>query len=67
VAKDSPRITDEELQRLVQKKKKIKNNHHILFGRFSENILLARPKTNSSIFSCQTRLDLQLGPGSMVR
>ena len=39
----------------------------MLFGRVSRKILLAPPKTNSSIFSCQTRLDLQKGPDSMVR
>ncbi len=65
VAKDSPRITDGELQRLVeskwQKDKKIQKfkqplHHHMLFGRVSRNILLVHPKTNSSISSCQTWL-----------
>ncbi len=69
--KDSPRITAGELQRLVEswgqnppppKKKKIKHplNHHMLFGRVSRKILLTHPKTNSSKFSYQTRLELQM-------
>jgi len=41
--------------------------HHMLFGRVSINILLAHPKTNSSIFSYQTRLEHQMGLASMVR
>ncbi len=32
----------------------------MLFGRVSRKILLTHPKTNSSIFSCQTRLELQM-------
>ncbi len=76
VAKDSPRITDGELQRLVeskwQKDKQIKKfkqplHHHMLFGRVSRNILLVHPKTNSSISSCQTWLLLQMRLASMVR
>ncbi len=71
VAKDSPRITAGELQRLVEswgqkpKKKKIKHPlyHHMLFGRVSRKIVLTHPKTNSSKFSCQTRLELQNGTG----
>ncbi len=51
--KDSPRITAGELQRLVEQPL----YHHMLFGRVSRKILLSHPKTNSSIFSCQTRLD----------
>ncbi len=39
----------------------------MLFGRVSRKILLAHPKTNSSIFSCQTRLELQMALASMVR
>ncbi len=38
-----------------------------LFGRVSRKIILALPKTNSSIFSCQTRLELQMELASMVR
>ncbi len=76
MAKDSSRTTAGELQRLVEsrgqktkKKKKIKQHlhHHMLFGRVSRKILLAHPKTISSIFSCQTRLELQMGLASMVR
>jgi len=75
VAKDSSSITDGELQRLVESwgqktwKKKIKQplHHHMLFGRVSRKILLAHPKTNSSIFSGQTRLEYQKGPDSVVR
>ncbi len=50
-------------------KKTIKQHlhHHMLFGRVSIKILLAHPKTNSSIFSYQTRLELQMGLTSMVR
>ncbi len=69
MTKDSSRTTAGELQRLVEsrgqktlkKKKKIKqhlHHHHVLFGRVSRKILLIHPKTNSSIFSCQTRLEL---------
>jgi len=75
VAKDSSRITDGELQRLVESwgqktpKKVIKQplHPHMLFERVSRKILLAHPKTNSSIFSGQTRLDLQTAQGSVVR
>ncbi len=75
MAKDSPRITAGELQRLVEswgqkpKKKKIKHPlyHHMLFGRVSRKIVLTHPKTNSSIFSCQTRLELQMALASVVR
>ncbi len=51
------------------KKKKIKHplNHHMLFGRVSRKIVLTHPKTNSSKFSCQTRLELQMALASMVR
>ncbi len=75
VAKDSPRITAGELQKLVEswgqkpKKKKIKRplHHHMLFGRVSRKILLTHPKTNSSMFRYQTRLELQMALASMVR
>ncbi len=39
----------------------------MLFGRVSRQIHLAHPKTISIIFSCQTRLELQMGLASMVR
>ncbi len=39
----------------------------MLFGRVSRKIILAHPKTISSIFSCQTRPELQMGLASMVR
>ncbi len=75
MAKDSPRTTAGELQRLVESrgqktfKKKKSNSTYIttLFGRVSRKILLAHPKTISSIFSCQTRLELQMGLASMFR
>ncbi len=74
MAKDSPTITAGELQRLVESwgqkpKKKIKHplNHHMLFGRVSRKILLTHPKTNSSKFSCQTRLELHMALASIVR
>ncbi len=68
MAKDSPRTTAGEMQKIVgsrgQKtlKKIVKQHlhHHMLFGRVSRKILLAHPKTNSSIFSYQTRLELQM-------
>ncbi len=75
MAKDSSRTTAGELQKIVESqgqktlKKFVKQHlhHHMLFGRVSRKILLAHPKTNSSIFSCQTRLELQIGLASMVR
>ncbi len=75
VAKDSPRITAGELQRLVEswgqkpKNKYIKHPlyHHMLFGRVSRKIIFTHPKTNSGIFSCQTQLELQTALASMVR
>ncbi len=75
MAKDSPRTTAGELQKIVESrgqktlKKIVKQHlhHHMLFGRVSIKILLAHPKTNSSIFSYQTRLELQMGLASMVR
>ncbi len=75
MAKDSPRTTAGELQKIVESrgqktlKKIVKQHlhHHMLFGRVSRKILLAHPKTNSSIFSYQTRLELQMGLASMVR
>ncbi len=74
-SQDSPTITASELQRLVEswgQKPKKKNiniplNHHMLFGRVSRKILLTHPKTNSSKFSCQTRLELQMALASIVR
>ncbi len=61
MAKDSPRTTTGELQKIVesrdQKSFKIVNQHlhyHILFGRVSRKMILALSKTNSSIFSYQT-------------
>ncbi len=70
MAKDSPRITAGELQRLVEswgQKPKHPLYHHMLFGRVSRKILLTHPKTNSSKFSCQTRLELQMALASIVR
>ncbi len=50
-------------------KKMVKRHlhQHMLFGRVSRKILLTHPKTISSIFSYQTRLELQMGLASMVR
>ncbi len=74
MSKDFSRITAGELQRLVgswgQKPKQVSNkplHHHMLFGRVSIKIILAHPKTISSKFSCQTRLELQMALASMVR
>ncbi len=69
MAKDSSRTTAGEFQKIVesrgQKTKKIivkqHLHHHMLFGRVSRKILLTHPKIISSIFSCQTRLELQMG------
>ncbi len=74
MAKDSSRTTAGELQKIVESQgqktfKKMSNSTYItmLFGRVSIKILLAHPKTNSSIFSYHTRLKLQMGLASMVR
>ncbi len=75
MAKDSPRTTAGELQKIVESrgqktlKKIVKQplHYHMLFGRVSRKIILAHPKTNSSIFSYQTRLELQMELASMVR
>ncbi len=75
MAKDSPRTTAGELQKIVESRgqKTLKEivkqhlHHHMLFGRVSRKIPLAHPKTNCSIFSNQTRLELQMGLASMVR
>ncbi len=75
MTKDSPRITAGELQEIVESRgqKTLKTivkqplHHHMLFGRVSRKILLAHPKTISSIFSYQTRMELQMGLASMVR
>ncbi len=61
MVKDSLRTTAGELQKIVESLgqktfKKLSNlHHHVLFGRVSRKIILASPKTNSSIFSYQTR------------
>ncbi len=75
VSKDSPRTTAGELQKILESrcqktlKKIVKQHlhHHMLFGRVSRKIILTHPKTDSSIFSYQTRLELQMGLASMVR
>jgi len=59
VAKDSSKIIDGELQRLLESwgqkayKKKNQTTKQTL-GRVSRKVLLAPPKINTSIFSCQT-------------
>ncbi len=74
MAKDSPRTTARELQKIVESqgqktlKQIVKQHlHHHMFGRVSRKIIIAHPKTISSIFSYQTRLELQMGLASMVR
>ncbi len=74
MAKDSPRTTAGDLQKIVKSlgqktlKKIVKHHlHHYMFGRVSRKIILAHPKTNSSIFSYQTRLELHMGLTSMIR
>ncbi len=71
VAKDSPRTTAGELQRLFESR--VRNLKQIFIsnipyittccsggfqGKFTH---FTHPKTNSSIFSCQTQLELQMG------
>ncbi len=70
MAKDSPRTTAGEMQKIVESRgqktlKMVKQHlhHHMLFGRISRQILQPPPKTISSIFSYQTRLELQMGTG----
>ncbi len=71
MAKDSPRTTAGELQNKVESlgqktlNKIVKQHlhHHMLFERALRKIILSHPKTNSSIFSYQTRLELQLTTG----
>ncbi len=62
MAKDSPRITAVELQNIVESRgqktlerncQTVPTSPHVV-GRVSRKILLAHPKTNSSIFSYQT-------------
>ncbi len=77
--KDSPRATAGELQKKVEfrgqktflKMINQRLHHHMLFGRVSIKKIKKRKcfhqKTTSSIFSCQTRLKLQMGLASMVR
>jgi len=74
VAKDSLRTTAGELQKIVEswgqktlKMVKQHLHHHMLFRRGTRKSILAHPKTNSSIFSYQTRLELQMGLASMIR
>ncbi len=63
------RIVEKEFRGQKTFKKIVKQplHHHMLFGRVSRQIHLAHPKTISIIFSCQTRLELQMGLASMVR
>ncbi len=64
MAKDSPRTTAGELQKIVESlgqktlEKNVKQHlhHHVLLGMVSRKIILAHPKTNSSIFSYQTQV-----------
>ncbi len=76
MAKDSPKTTTGELQnsqnavsgpeKPLKKKFKQHLHHHMLFGRVSRKIILAHPKTNSSIFSFQTQLELQVALAYIV-
>ncbi len=79
MAKDSSRITAGELQKRVVSKSenlKKKNNQtaptspHVVWEGFKKKIKKRQcfhQKTNFSIFSCRTRLELQMGLASMVR
>ncbi len=75
MAKDSSRTTAGELQKIVESRgqktfKKIIKHHlhhcYIVWEGFKKR-KCSHPKTNSSIFSCQTRLELQMALASMVR
>ncbi len=73
MAKDSQRTTAVELQKIVESQgqktencKTAPTSPHVVWEGFKK-ILLAHPKTISSIFSYQTRLELQMGLASMVR
>ncbi len=74
MAKDSSRIPAGELQKIVesQGQKTLKKNcttpayPHVVWEGFKKNVP-SSSKTNSSIFSYQTRLELQMGLASMVR
>ncbi len=60
-------LTASFCQKLCSRKSTVFLHHHMLFGRISRKTLLTHPKTNSSIFSYQTQLELQMGLASMVR
>ncbi len=68
MAKDSSKTTAGELQKIVESRgqKTLKKNCQTA-PTLPHGVLLAHPKTISSIFSCQTRLELQMGLASMVR
>ncbi len=75
VAEDFPRTTAREQQKIVESlgqktfKKKgqtAPTSPHVVWE-VSRKIILAHPKTNSSIFSYQTQLELQMGLASMIR
>ncbi len=79
MAKDSSRITAGELQKKVEFRgqKTFKKNYqtaptspHVVWEGFKKKIKKRKcfhQKTNSSIFSYQTQLELQMGLASMVR
>ncbi len=60
-------IVESRGQKTLRKNVKQHLHHHMLFGRVSRKNVLAHPKSNSSIFSYQTQLELQMGLASMVR
>ncbi len=83
MAKDSSKITAGELQKIVESRgqKNFKKNYyqtaptspHVVWEGFKKERKKIKKrkcfhqKTISSIFSCQTRLELQMGLASMVR
>ncbi len=77
MAKDSPRTTAGELQKIVETQKTLKELSNSLYittcclGGFQKNKKKQRkcfhPKTNSSIFSYQTQQELQMRLASMFR
>ncbi len=75
MAKDPPRTTAGELQKIVESRgqktlqticQTAPTSPYVVWEGF-EKIILAHSKTNSSIFRYQTRLELQMGLASVVR
>ncbi len=73
VAKHSPTTTAGEFQKIVESqgqktlKEIVKQHPHVVWEGFKKKSPSSSKKINSSIFSHQTRLELQMGLASMVR